>query len=150
MKRFEPSHWLPSRDMFSKFPLHSWACPKQQNHVISKWVVVFEYIYYRNMGHSKCQVTTFAHNDFKLVHSQTKVLVELVSRSKPRFLMCLLLTTGHFLLGWTGNGAVGSSFTTHSCCVFLLLDSQAWNRNRLDEKCAVSTLMSTPIRTAFE
>jgi len=107
------------------------------------------------MGYSKCQVTTFAQSDFKLliVHSQTRVLVELVSRSKHRFLTCLLLTTGHFLLGWTGNGAVKSSFTTHththththSCCVFLLLDSQAWNRNRPDEKCAVSPLISTPI-----
>ena len=72
------------------------------------------------MGHSKCQVTSFAHNDFKLfiVHSQTKVLVELVSCSKPRFLTCLLLTTGHFLLGWTGDGAVKDPSLPHTAVVF--------------------------------
>jgi hypothetical protein len=70
-----------------------------------------EYIYCSNMWHSKRQVKAFYWkkitaiflSDFKVftVHLQTMVCVKLLTRSKPLYLTCILLDTGHFLLRWT-------------------------------------------------
>ena len=79
------------------------------------------------------------------VHLQSMVLVKFLTRSEPRYLTCILLDTGHFLLRWTWVRHIRTLVATHIDVVSFYLIHQPGIELELSINVRLHFVMSTSV-----